>query len=113
MKHKLESRLPGDHGSEFRDRAERLSQSGLPIFVTEFGVTAASGDQPRDIPEADLWIEMLEREQISYCMWSFSKAPEACSAIRFTVPKYSGFTEEDYTETGLWLLKTLQTYNSR
>ena len=40
-------------------------------------------------------------------MWSFAKAAEACSAIRSTVPKYSGFTEEDYTETGLWLLDTL------
>ena len=46
-------------------------------------------------------------------MWAFSKAPEACSAIRFSVPKSSGFTQEDYTETGLWLLRTLAMHDTR
>ncbi len=117
--------LPGDnlmytlhfyaasHGQEFRDMTERLSRSGLPIFVTEFGVTAASGGFPRDLESADAWIELLERENISYCLWAFSKAPEACSAIRHTVPKTSGFTEEDYTETGRWLLETLAKHSTR
>ena len=101
------------HGQQFRDMTEKLSQSGLPIFVSEYGVTAASGDLPRDLESADEWIALLERENISYCMWSFSKVAEACSAIRSTVPKYSGFVTEDYTETGLWLLETLKKYNTK
>ena len=96
------------HGQSYREMTEEVSQRGLPVFVTEYGVTAASGGLPRDLESADLWIELLERENISYCMWSFSKVAEACSAIRPTVPKYSGFTREDYTETGIWLLDTLQ-----
>ena len=98
------------HGLEYRNMTERVSQAGLPVFVTEFGVTAASGGLPRDLESADAWIELLEQENISYCMWAFSKVPEACSAIRATVPKYSGFAQEDYTETGLWLLETLRRY---
>ena len=90
-----------------------LSQQGLPIFVSEFGVTAASGGFPRDLDSADLWIELLERENISYCMWAFAKFSEPCSAIRSTVPRYSGFVKEDYTQTGLWLLETLAKYTSK
>ena len=101
------------HGQEYRDMTEKLSRSGLPIFVSEYGVTAASGDLPRDLESADEWIALLERENISYCMWSFSKVAEACSAIRSTVPKYSGFVTEDYTETGRWLLETLKKYNTK
>ena len=101
------------HGQEYRDMTEALSRQGLPIFVSEFGVTAASGDHPRDLDSADAWIDLLERENISYCMWAFSKVPEACSAIRSTVPKYSGFEEEDFTETGLWLLRTLEERNGK
>ena len=101
------------HGQEWRDLTERLSRSGLPIFVTEYGVTASNGGFPRDLESADAWIELLEREKISYCMWAFSKAPEACSAIRSTVPKTSGFAAEDYTDTGLWLLDTLSKHASR
>ena len=101
------------HGENYREMTERLSKQGLPIFVTEFGVTAASGGLPRDLESADKWIELLEQEGISYCMWALSKAPEACSAIRMNVLKYSGFEWEDYTDTGKWLLETLKKYNSR
>ena len=101
------------HGQDVRDMTEEVSQQGLPIFVSEYGVTASTGGQPRDLESADLWIELLERERISYCMWAFSKSPEACSAVRSTVLKYSGFTEEDYTKTGLWLLETLAKYNTK
>ena len=101
------------HGQEFRDMTEQLSQKGLPIFVTEFGVTAASGGHPRDLDSADVWIELLERENISYCMWAFSKVAEACSAIRSTVPKYNGYVAEDYTETGSWLIRNMEKYTTR
>ena len=101
------------HGQEYRDMTAELSQQGLPIFVSEFGVTAASGGFPRDLDSADLWIELLERENISYCMWAFAKFSEPCSAIRSTVPRYSGFVKEDYTQTGLWLLETLAKYTSK
>ena len=101
------------HGEDFRQMTEELSRAGLPIFVSEFGVTAASGGLPRDLESADAWIGLLERENISYCLWAFSKVAEACSTIRSTVPKYNGFVQEDYTDTGLWLLKALQQYNTR
>ena len=101
------------HGQDVRDMLEQVSESGLPVFVSEFGITAASGGFPRDTESADLWIDLLERENISYCMWAMSKANEACSVIRFTVPKYSGFEPDDFTETGLWLLDTIAKHSSR
>ena len=101
------------HKEDSRRAVEEASQKGLPIFVTEYGVTAANGGFPRDLESADLWIDMLEREHISYCMWTFSKVAEPCSAVRSTVPKYSGFEEADYTATGLWLMETLKKYNTR
>ena len=98
------------HKDELRAVAQEARDAGLPIFVTEYGITAASGGFPRDLEEADRWIDFLEEEGISYCMWSFSKIPEPCSAIRNTCLKYNGFTEEDYTETGLWLIETLKNH---
>lgn len=96
------------HKEELRTKAEQASQAGLPIFVTEYGVTSSSGGFPRDLEEADTWIDMLERENISYCMWSFSKVAEPCSAVHHSVMKNSGFTEEDFTPTGKWLAETLR-----
>ena len=96
------------HGQDVREAAKQAMDKGLPVFVTEFGVTASSGDHPRDIESADEWIELLESEGVSWCMWSLSKANEASAFVRWTVPKYSGFEQDDYTETGLWLLETLK-----
>lgn len=101
------------HGQDLRDMTEALSRDGLPIFVTEFGVTSSSGGFPRDLESADLWIDLLERENISYCMWSFSAAPEPCSALRTGLLKYSGFADEDYNATGRWLLDTLSEHHSQ
>ena len=101
------------HGQELRDMTQQLSQNGLPIFVSEFGVTSSSGGFPRDLESADLWIDLLERENISYCMWSFSAAPEPCSALRTGLLKYSGFADEDYNATGQWLFETLSAHHSR
>ena len=101
------------HGQNYREMTEQVSKRGLPIFVTEFGITAASGGHPRDPESADLWIDLLERENISYCMWALSKAPEACSVIRSTVLTYNGFTHDDYSETGLWLIDTLSKHTGR
>ena len=101
------------HGQEFRDTVEQVSRNGLPVFVSEYSVTAASGGFPRDLESADLWIDLLEREHISYCLWSLSKANEPCSVVRFNVPKYNGFEHDDFTETGLWLWDTLNEHRSR
>ena len=96
------------HKEELRSIARTASQNGLPVFATEYGVTASSGGFPRDLEEADRWIDFLEQEDISYCMWSFSKAPEACASIVSTCPKTKGFTPEDYNQTGQWLIETLK-----
>ena len=101
------------HRQEYRDMLAEVRKAGLPVFVTEYGVTASSGGLPRDLESADLWIDLLERENVSYCMWALSKAPEACSMVRSTVPKYRGFEHDDFTETGLWLLETLKKQNAR
>lgn len=101
------------HGREVRDAAERAMEGGLPVFVTEFGITASSGDVPRDTESADRWIDLLEREGVSYCLWSLAKAPEASSMVRFTVPKYSGFEESDWSESGAWLFETIGKHKSK
>ena len=92
---------------------QAVTNTGLPVFVSEYGITASSGGLPRDIESADEWIALLEQERISYCMWALSKAPEACSMVRFNVPKYKDFEREDYSETGQWLLDTLEKHTSK
>lgn len=101
------------HKEEWRTVVENASQSGLPIFVTEYGITSANGGFPKNIEEADLWIDLLERENISHCMWSFSNTGEAHAAIKQSVLHYNNYTEDDFSATGEWFLEMIKEHNGR
>ena len=92
------------HKQELRDRAHQAIEKGLPIFVTEYGICASTGNYPMDIDEANVWIDFLEENGISHVMWNFSKAAEASSAIRADCLKAKDFTYEDFSESGQWLI---------
>ena len=92
------------HKQELRDKLEIAHQLNLPIFVTEFGITASSGNKPLDIEEANIWIDLLEEYNISYVMWNFSKVAEASACLSAQCLKTKDFTRDDFKESGLWLI---------
>ena len=92
------------HKQELRDKAQYAIDKGLPIFVTEYGVTASTGNYPYDFEEADIWIDFLEEHGISHVMWNFSKVSESSAAIKASVLKASGLEYDDFSQSGQWLI---------
>ncbi|MCR5067779.1 MAG: glycoside hydrolase family 5 protein [Erysipelotrichaceae bacterium] len=95
------------HKQGLRDKASQAMNSGLPLFVTEFGITASSGGFPVDEDEANVWIDFLEEKQISYVMWYFSRTGEPCAALNFSSLKTKDLTDDDLSRAGLWLKNTI------
>ena len=54
------------HKDDLRRKLKNAIDNGLPIFVTEYGITASSGDNPYDTDEAEVWIDFLEENGIPY-----------------------------------------------
>lgn len=96
------------HKDDLRNRMITCAEAGLPIFVTEYGVTASNGGFPRDLEEADVWMAALDEYGISSCIWNLSKNGEACCLLSSSTTKYSGFADEDYNETGQWFIQMLE-----
>ena len=96
------------HKQELRDKTEYALNKGLPVFVSEFGITSSSGNLPYDIEEADTWIDFLEEKNISYVMWQFSKVAEASAVIRFDCVKIKDITEDDLAQAGIWLVDKIK-----
>lgn len=96
------------HKQESRDNVKRALEKKCPIFVSEFGVCHSSGGFPLDIEEADVWIDFLEENKISYVMWNFSATAEPCAVLSRNRIITSGFEESDFKESGLWLMKTIK-----
>lgn len=101
------------HKDELRNRMLDCLDAGLPIFVTEYGVTNANGMMPRDLDEADKWMEALDENNISCCIWCLSKNGDACNLLARTADGFSGFEGDDFNETGKWYLEMMRKYKER
>lgn len=95
------------HKAELRTAMTDAVESGLPIFVSEYGICDASGNGALDIEEADRWIETMDRYHISYVMWNLSNKNESSSILSPACQKTSDFTRDDLTNCGKWLYEML------
>jgi endoglucanase len=53
------------HKKELRDLAQQAIDAGIPIFVSEYGVSEASGEGSIDVMEANTWRGFLDANNIS------------------------------------------------
>ncbi|MBR6321301.1 MAG: glycoside hydrolase family 5 protein [Lachnospiraceae bacterium] len=96
------------HRASLRKDAKDAMAKGLPIFVTEYGISDSSGKGAANTEEGDLWAEFLDEYKISSCCWNLSNKDETCALIKPECVKTSGFTDDDLTDSGAWLKKYLQ-----
>lgn len=90
----------GTHKQWLRDKAISAMNSGVPIFVTEWGVSEATGDGIIDINETSLWMKFLEDYNLSWCNWSLNNKDETASALLPSTSALSGWTESDLSPSG-------------
>lgn len=95
------------HKEYLRQKASTALTSSLPIFVTEFGICDASGNGALDINEANTWIDFLNQNNISWMCWNLSNKDESSSILRNT-NKVTGWTNEELSDEGKWLLEALK-----
>ena len=69
------------HRQDLRGRADYALNKGLPLFVSEYGGCAASGDGPLNLEEWGLWVQWMEKNKISSVVWSISSKDETCSML--------------------------------
>ncbi len=92
----------GTHKQELRDKAQIAIDNQLPLFVSEFGVSDASGNGSINTDEAEIWLEFLGDNNISYIMWNLSNKDESSSLIKATESNISNIGYDQLTEGGQW-----------
>lgn len=96
------------HKEDLQNKLESAVSDGLPIFVSEYGICDASGNGAIDVESANKWVEMLDDNDISYVCWNLSNKDESSALISSGCTKKNGFTYDDLSEEGRWLLDTLK-----
>lgn len=98
------------HKSSYRDKLKTALNNGLPVMVTEYGVSEASGDGSINTSEAKKWLDLLDKNQISYFAWSLSNKNESASLLKAGTSKKSGWKTSDLSKAGKWVFGQ---YNTR
>jgi endoglucanase len=70
----------GSYGQERRDRIAKTLKT-IPLFCSEWGTTADSGDGPPFPAETRAWLKFLDDNGISNCNWSLSTEAEGSAAF--------------------------------
>ncbi len=96
------------HKSDMRKKLQVALDKKLPVMVTEFGVSEASGAGSINTKEAEKWLDMLDKNDISYFAWSLSNKPESASLLKANTGKKSGWKTSDLSKAGKWVLTRYQ-----
>ncbi len=91
------------HTDWLRDRVKTCVNSGLPVFVSEFGMCDASGGGANDFNQATQWLNLFDSLNISYCNWALANKNETCCAIGSWAGANGNWNESELTESGKWI----------
>lgn len=88
----------GTHKQELRNEIDKALNNNLPIIVSEWGTTDASGNGSVDTEETKKWIEFLKNKNISFINWSFSYKDESSAIINKNFSTENQQTVNNYNE---------------
>lgn len=95
------------HTDGLRGRMEDAIKSGLPVFVSEFGICDASGNGNIDEAQADKWVSLMDNYDVSYVMWNISNKDESSAIFNPSCSGTDGFRAEDLSRSGQWFSKLM------
>ena len=96
----------GTHKEELRNRAKEALKT-IPIFVSEWGVSDASGNNGVYLEEAEKWIEFINNNNLSWAAWSLSDKDESSALLKPGTSK-TNITDNDLTEAGKFIKQQLR-----
>lgn len=97
----------GTHGQWLRDRIDYALQKGAPIFVSEWGTSAADGNGGVFLNEAGDWMKFLNERSISWANWSLCDKAETSAALNPNALN-DGLTDSDLTESGKFVFSNFK-----
>ena len=94
-------------------RAEVRNAAGkLPLFVTEWGTTSATGGGSVDIASSTAWLDLLDSLKISHVNWTYSDANESSAVFKSGTCSGSNFGTSQLSTSGQFVRSRIVTPDS-
>lgn len=100
----------GTHGKDSRKGVEAALKKGLPVFITEWGCTEASGDGGVFEESTLEWVEFMRKNNISWANWSVNNKGEDSGVLAYNKDRDAKghWEEKDLSKAGKLLRKILR-----
>lgn len=84
---------------------QRIVDCGLPVFVSEWGTSAADGNGGVYLEEAQRWIDFMNEQGISWANWSLCDKNESSAALVGGANVSDGISENELSESGKFVFR--------
>ncbi|MGN0145309.1 MAG: cellulase family glycosylhydrolase [Clostridium sp.] len=101
----------GTNGDYLRNKIDTALSKNAAVFVSEWGTSAASGNDGIYLDEAQVWIDYMNDKKISWCNWSLCDKDESSAALKPGTSPTKGLTDSDLSPSGLFVKKSMSTSN--
>ncbi len=91
------------HKQDIRNKLKIALDNNLPVLVSEFGISDASGNGTISVNEGNIWINYLRENGIGYVCWNLSNKNETSSILKSTTDSISNWNDEELSAQGKWL----------
>lgn len=89
------------HTDWLRSRMENCINSGLPVFISEFGMCDASGNGAIDEYQSNEWKKLIDKYNVSYMCWNLANKNESSSILKESCQKLYGWSDSDLNKEGI------------
>ena len=98
----------GTHKGDMRDRLETALQKGIPVFVSEYGISDASGNGGLDKGQAQEWMNLLDKYGISRCAWNLSNKNESSAMVKPSNNDAGNLSFGKLSASGKWVYTAIR-----
>lgn len=90
------------HHTHYMKRADSAIAARLPLFVSEWGLSPASGNGSLNMSWIQDFWNWMETNKLSSCAWSISDASESSAALKAVSWNSDGSAKHNVSTTGRW-----------
>lgn len=98
----------GTHKEDLRNKAKIALNNNLPLFVSEWGMSDASGNGGVYIDSSKEWLEFLDANNISWIVWSLCDKNESSALLKNGTNTKGIYDEEFLSESGKFIKQELK-----
>ena len=99
----------GTHKEYLREKAKKALDNNIPIFISEFGVSDASGNGGIYLDETNKWLDFINNNNLSYINWSLSDKNESSALLK---PNNTIIKDDTLSESGKYIKSIMNKQNS-